>query len=66
MSIVYIFNGVMGAAVWTSDPAMILLDFLTDQRYGLGIHISPNFNSSSPDDDDLYENLDLFSFVTAS
>ena len=62
----YQFNGVMGAAVWTSDPAMILLDFLTDQRYGLGIHISPNFNSSSPDDDDLYENLDLFSFVTAS
>ena len=26
----YIFNGVMGAAVWTSCPAMILLDLLTN------------------------------------
>ena len=30
----YIFNGVMGAAVWTSCPAMILLDVLTNSRYG--------------------------------
>ncbi len=49
----YIFNGVMGAAVWTSCPAMILLDLLTDTRYGFGDHVTDS-------------NLDLFSFVTAS
>tara|TARA_A100001515_G_scaffold5511_2_gene4962 strand:- start:3674 stop:7315 length:3642 start_codon:yes stop_codon:yes gene_type:complete len=49
----YIFNGVMGAAVWTSCPAMILLDVLTNARYGFGDHITDS-------------NLDLFSFVTAS
>ena len=49
----YIFNGVMGAAVWTSCPSMILLDLLTNTRYGLGNHIVDT-------------NLDLFSFVAAS
>ena len=49
----YIFNGVMGAATWCSDPAMILLDLLTTERYGFGTHIAD-------------ANLDLFSFVTAS
>ena len=49
----YIFNGVMGAAVWTSCPAMILLDLLTDEDYGFGDHVTDS-------------NLDLFSFVTAS
>ena len=49
----YIFNGVMGAAVWTSCPAMILLDLLTNTRYGFGDHITDS-------------NLDLFSLVTAS
>jgi len=49
----YIFNGVMGAATWTSCPAMILLDLLTDTRYGFGDHVTDS-------------NLDLFSFVTAS
>ncbi len=49
----YIFNGVMGAAQWTTCPAMILLDLLTNTRYGLGNHI-------------IQSNLDLFSFVTAS
>ena len=49
----YIFNGVMGSAVWTSCPAMILLDLLTTERYGFGTHIADS-------------NLDLFSFVTAS
>ncbi len=62
----YIFNGVMGAATWCSCPAMVLIDILTDFRYGLGNHMSPNYNSSSPSDADLYENIDLFSFVTAS
>ena len=49
----YIFNGVMGAAQWCSCPSMILLDLLTDTRYGFGNHITDS-------------NLDLFSFVTAS
>ena len=49
----YIFNGVMGAAVWTSCPSMILLDLLTSTRFGFGDHITDS-------------NLDLFSFVTAS
>ena len=49
----YIFNGVMGAAVYTNCPAMVLLDLLTNTRYGFGDHITDS-------------NLDLFSFVTAS
>ena len=49
----YIFNGTMGAAVWCSDPAMILLDLLTTERYGFGTHITD-------------ANIDLFSFVAAS
>jgi hypothetical protein len=49
----YIFNGVMGAAVWCSCPAMILLDLLTTERYGFGTHITDS-------------SIDLFSFVTAS
>ena len=49
----YIFNGVMGAAVYTNCPAMCLLDLLTNTRYGLGNHITDS-------------NLDLFSFVAAS
>tara|TARA_R100000654_G_scaffold1995_2_gene7236 strand:+ start:2202 stop:5867 length:3666 start_codon:yes stop_codon:yes gene_type:complete len=49
----YIFNGTMGAAQWCSCPALILLDLLTTERYGLGTHI-------------LDSNLDLFSFIAAS
>ena len=49
----YIFNGVMGAAVYTNCPAMCLLDLLTSSRYGFGDNISDS-------------NLDLFSFVAAS
>ena len=49
----YIFNGVMGAAVYTNCPAMCLLDLLTNTRYGLGNHVTDS-------------NLDLFSFVAAS
>jgi len=43
----------MGAAVWCSCPAMILLDLLTTERYGFGTHITDS-------------DLDLFSFVAAS
>ena len=49
----YIFNGVMGAAVYTNCPSMVLLDLLTNTRYGLGSHITD-------------ASLDLFSFVSAS
>ncbi len=49
----YIFNGTMQAAVFTTCPSMILLDLLTNTRYGLGDHISDS-------------NLDLYSFVAAS
>ncbi len=58
----YVFNGVMGASQWTSCPSMVLLDLLTDQRYGFGVHISPDQSTDAK----RYENLDLFSFVTAS
>jgi len=49
----YIFNGTLSAATWTSCPAMILLDLLTNTRYGFGDHITDS-------------TLDLFSFVNAS
>jgi len=49
----YIFNGTMQAATWCSCPAMVLLDLLTNTRYGFGDHITDT-------------NLDLFSFVEAS
>ena len=49
----YIFNGVLGAAQWCSCPSMILLDLLTNSRYGFGDHITDS-------------TLDLFSFVNAS
>ena len=49
----YVFNGVLGAAQWTSCPSMVLLDLLLDSRYGFGNHITES-------------SLDLFSFVTAS
>ena len=58
----YVFNGQMAAATWCSDPAMILLDLLTTKRYGFGTHIAPN----QANDTELYENLDLYSFVAAS
>jgi len=58
----YVFNGQMAAATWCSCPAMILLDLLTTKRYGFGTHISPN----QANDSELYENLDLYSFVAAS
>ncbi len=49
----YVFNGTMGASQWTSCPALILLDLITNTRYGFGDHIVDG-------------NLDLFSFVEAS
>ena len=34
-----VWDGVLGAAVWTTDPAWILYDLLTSRRYGFGDHI---------------------------
>ncbi len=58
----YIFNGTMGAAVWCTCPSMILLDVLTNQRFGLGVHISPDQSTDAK----RYESIDLFSYVQAS
>lgn len=35
----FIWNGTLGAAVWTSCPAWILWDILVESRYGFGDHI---------------------------
>ena len=32
-----LFNGTLGSAVWTNDPAWLLYDLLTNTRYGAGI-----------------------------
>ncbi len=58
----YVFNGTMGAAVWTTCPAMILLDLMTNKRYGFGTHIAPDQSTDAK----LYENIDLFSYFNAS
>jgi predicted phage tail protein len=34
-----VWNGTFGAAAWTTDPAWILWDLLTSNRFGLGDHI---------------------------
>ncbi len=49
----YIFNGSLGAAQWTTDPAWCLLDLLITERYGCGDFIKLN-------------QLDLYSFYAAS
>ena len=35
-----LFNGTLGAATWTNDPAWILYDLLRNDRYGCGIDAS--------------------------
>lgn len=47
------FNGTLGAAQFTSDPAWCLYDLLTSDRYGLGSHLQES-------------SLDKFSFYQAS
>ena len=58
----YVFDGTMGAAVWTTCPAMILLDLMTNKRYGFGTHLAPDQSTDAK----LYENIDLFSYFNAS
>ena len=48
-----VFNGTLGAAVYTNDPAWCLYDLLSSSRYGLGDNIS-------------VDKLDKFAFYTAS
>ncbi len=59
----YVFGGTMGPATWTSCPSMILLDLLTNERYGFGAFLDPNntFTSSGTS-----TSLDIQSFVAAS
>ena len=47
------FNGTLGAAQWTNDPAWCLYDLLSSSRYGLGDHLTSG-------------ELDKFSFYSAS
>ena len=47
------FNGTLGAAQYTNDPAWCLYDLLTSDRYGLGSHLQESA-------------LDKFSFYQAS
>ena len=46
-----IFNGTLGSAFWTNDPAWVLLDLLRNNRYGCGIDLA---------------NLDVFDFFEIS
>ena len=48
-----VFNGTLGAAQYTNDPAWCLYDLLTSSRYGLGDHLQDS-------------GLDKFSFYAAS
>ena len=49
----YVFNGTLGAAQWTTDPAWCLYDLLTSTRYGCGDFINTT-------------DLDVYSFYAAS
>ena len=61
----YVFNGVLQAATWTTDPAWCLYDLLTSRRYGLGDEIlteaeKTNFSTG------VASNLDIYSFYATS
>ncbi len=58
----YVFDGTMGAAVWTTCPSLILLDLMVNKRYGFGTHLAPDQSTDAK----LYENIDLFSYFNAS
>ena len=54
------FDGTLGAAVVTNDPAWILYDLLTSSRYGLGVDPITNAGHLAAND------LDKFSFYACS
>tara|TARA_B100000424_G_scaffold218194_2_gene176481 strand:+ start:3059 stop:8371 length:5313 start_codon:yes stop_codon:yes gene_type:complete len=61
----YVFNGVLQAAKWTTDPAWCLYDLLVSRRYGLGDEIltdaeKANFSTG------VASNLDIYSFYSVS
>ena len=49
----YVFNGQLGSAQWTTDPAWCLYDLITSSRYGCGDFIDTT-------------QLDIYSFYAAS
>ena len=59
----YVFGGTMGHAQWTTCPAMILLDLMTNSRYGFGSFLDPtnSFTASGTS-----STIDIQSFVAAS
>jgi len=59
----YIFGGTMGAAQWCSCPSLILLDLLTNKRYGFGTQLDAD---NSFTQNGTSNTLDLFSFISAS
>jgi len=59
----YVFGGTMSSAVWTSCPSMILLDLLTNSRYGFGTFLDPDNTFTS---NGTSTTLDIQSFVAAS
>jgi len=59
------FNGTLGAAVVTNDPAWILYDLLTSYRYGLGVDTT-NGTGSTNTGYLAESDLDKFSFYAAS
>jgi len=61
----YVFNGVLQAATWTTDPAWCLYDLLVSRRFGLGDEIltdaeKANFSTG------VASNLDIYSFYSTS
>ena len=61
----YVFNGVLQAARWTTDPAWCLYDLLVSRRFGLGDEIltdaeKANFSTG------VASNLDIYSFYSTS
>ena len=61
----YVFNGVLQAAKWTTDPAWCLYDLLVSRRFGLGDEIltdaeKANFSTG------VASNLDIYSFYSTS
>jgi predicted phage tail protein len=59
----YVFGGEMGVTVWTSCPSMILLDLLTNSRYGFGQYLDPTNSFTTLGTS---STIDIQSFVAAS
>ena len=63
----YVFGGEMGVTHWTSCPSMILLDLLTNSRYGFGQYLDlPNSQDQTFTSHGTSSTIDIQSFVAAS